>query len=214
MFQETAINPLITNIMEAVIEDENHGLLDNANTGEILAKYVQTPEYDNRTGSGPCQFSSKFNYPNQTMECSMPLPLKWADLYSTWNLAFVSNFPDFVYYLPKLLIPSVSGYQNNPASYLWSRVLALYTYIHWTMNWNIYYDFERIQWKQDSITQNWGSANKKSKDDYVEMLADAMSTTAKEIESKPRPNLYISLAQFALDSILLPLSREGPYKVL
>ena len=210
MFKETAINPLITNIMEAVIEDENHGLLDNANAGEILAKYVQTPEYDNRTGSGPCQFSSD----HKIMECSMPLPLRWADLYSTWNLAFVSNFPDFVYYLPKLLIPSVSGYRSNPASYLWSRLLALYTYIHWTMNWNIYNDFERIQWKQDSITMNWGLANKKSKNDYVELLANAMSTTPMDIESKPRPNLYLSLTEFVWDSIWLPVLREGPYKVL
>ena len=175
--------------MEAVLEDEGHGLVDNAETGEILAKYVHTTEHDNRTGSGPCQFSSSF----KLMECSMPLPLKWADLYSTWNLAFVSNFQDFVYFLPKLLIPSVSGYQNNPTPYIWSRALALYTYIHWYINWNLFNDFDRIQWKQDSITQHWGSANKISKNDYVEMLADAMSTTAMEIESKPRPDFVFSL---------------------
>ena len=175
--------------MEAVQEDEGHGLVDNAETGEILAKYVQTTEHDNRTDSGPCQFSSNFQF----VECAQPLPLKWADLYSTWNLAFVSNFQDFVYFLPKLLIPSVSGYQNNPTPYIWSRALALYTYIHWYINWNLFNDFDRIQWKQDSITQHWGSANKISKNDYVEMLADAMSTTAMEIESKPRPDFVFSL---------------------
>ena len=103
--------------MEAVLTDEEDGLVENAETGEILAKYTHTAEYDNRTGSGPCQFSSNF----KIMECSMPLPLEWADLYSTWNLAFVSNFQDFVYFLPKLLIPSVSGYQSYPTSYIWSR---------------------------------------------------------------------------------------------
>ena len=196
--------------MEAVLEDERHGLVDNAETGEILAKYVHTIEHDNRTGSGPCQFTSNF----KLQECSMPLPLKWADLYSTWNLAFVSNFPDFVYYLPKLLIPSVSGYQNDPTSYLWSRVYALYTFIHWKINWNIYNDFERIQWKQNSITLNWGLATMISKNDYVEMLADAMSTTVKEVESKPRPNFVFSLKEFILDSIWLPILREGPFNVL
>ena len=196
--------------MEAVQEDEGHGLVDNAETGEILAKYVQTTEHDNRTDSGPCQFSSNFQF----VECAQPLPLKWADLYSTWNLAFVSNFQDFVYFLPKLLIPSVSGYQNNPTSYIWSRALALYTYIHWYINWNLFNDFDRIQWKQDSITQHWGSANKISKNDYVEMLADAMSTNAMEIESKPRPNFVFALKEFVWDSVWLPVLREGPYNVL
>ena len=196
--------------MEAVQEDEGHGLVDNAETGEILAKYVQTTEHDNRTDSGPCQFSSNFQF----VECAQPLPLKWADLYSTWNLAFVSNFQDFVYFLPKLLIPSVSGYQNNPTPYIWSRALALYTYIHWYINWNLFNDFDRIQWKQDSITQHWGSANKISKNDYVEMLADAMSTNAMEIESKPRPNFVFALKEFVWDSVWLPVLREDYYNVL
>ena len=195
--------------MEAVLEDERRGLVDNAEAGEVLAKYVHTAEHDNRTGSGPCQFTSS----GQFMECPQPLPLKWADLYSTWNLAFVSNFPDFVYYLPKLLIPSVSGYQNNPSSYIWSRTLALYTYIHWWINWNINNNFEKIQWKQDSITQNWGLANKMSKNEYVEMLADAMATTTTEVESKPRPNFVFSVKEFAWDSVWLPLLREGPYNI-
>ena len=56
-----------------------------------------------RTGSGPCQFSSN----KQFLECAPPLPLQWADLYHTWNMAFTSSQPDFIYYLPKLLIPSV-----------------------------------------------------------------------------------------------------------
>ncbi len=51
--QEAFINSLITNIMEAVLEDERFGLVDNAEAGVILAKYVHTTEHDNITGSGP-----------------------------------------------------------------------------------------------------------------------------------------------------------------
>ena len=47
-FQETFINGLTTNIMEAVLEDERLENFDNAETGLILAKYVHTPEYDDR----------------------------------------------------------------------------------------------------------------------------------------------------------------------
>ena len=75
-------------------------------------------------------------------------------------------------------------------------------------------DFDRIQWKQDSIPQNWGLANKISKNDYVKMLADAMSTTNIEIESKPRPNFVFALKEFVWDSAWLPILREGPYNVL
>ena len=76
------INALSFNIMEAVILDERLGNLDNAETGKILAKYVHTPEKDNRTGSGPCQLTEN----QQRTECAQPLTLQWADLYSTWNL--------------------------------------------------------------------------------------------------------------------------------
>ena len=115
------IKALEVNIMEAVLEDKRKGNLDNAEAGEMLAKFVHTPTYDNRTGSGPCKFTNN----QQEIHCGQPLPMHWSNLYSSWNLAFVCGFPGFVYYMPKLLIPSVSDYQNNPSEYMYSRVLAL-----------------------------------------------------------------------------------------
>ena len=108
--------------MEAVLEDERLENFDNAETGKLLAKYVHTKTHDNRTGSGPCQLSDNLQYFN----CPQPLPQQWADLYSTWNLAFTTGFPDFVYYMPKLLIPSVGAYQNDTGSYIYPRIFALY----------------------------------------------------------------------------------------
>jgi len=203
--KEFAINSLTVNIMEAVLEDERLGHFDNAYTGEFLAKYTHSKEYDPRTGSGPCQFSSSL----QSLECPQPLPLHWADLYSTWNMAFVSGFPDFVYYLPKLLIPSVSNYQDNPAEYINTRVLALYTFIHWTLNWNNFNNNEMIQWSEVSLTRDWGAANKNSTRDYVNRLAEALSTTPEQVESVPRPNFLRLLNKFALNSAWLPLKRAA-----
>ena len=100
--------------MEAVLEDERNHNFANAEVGVILAKFPQTVEHNNKTGSGPCRLSPS----RQFFECSQPLSRRWADLYSSWNLAFVSQFPDFVYYVPKLLIPTVSSYQDNPAGSL------------------------------------------------------------------------------------------------
>ena len=102
-FQSFGINALSVNIMEAVLEDERNQNFDNAQAGVILAKFPHTREHNNKTGSGPCHLSPSL----QGFECPQPLTLHWADLYSSWNLAFVSEFPDFVYYIPKLLIPSV-----------------------------------------------------------------------------------------------------------
>ena len=92
-FQDANINTLAVNIMEAVLEDERLENINNAETGAVLARCVHTEEHDNRTGSGPCQISSSGNF----LECPQPLPLQWANLYSAWNLAFVSHFPDFVF---------------------------------------------------------------------------------------------------------------------
>jgi len=202
--EEYLINSLVVNIMEAVKEDERLENFENAETGVTLAKYPHSKEYDPRTGSGPCKMSSSL----QSLDCPQPLPLHWADLYSTWNLAFVSSFPDFVYYLPKLLIPSVSNYQDSPAGYIDTRILALYTFIHWKMNWNHLNDNQRIQWSDPSLTRDWGTANKISTQDYVGKLADALSTTPEQVKSAPRPNFALLLNRFVWDSAWLPLARK------
>ena len=82
---------------------------------------THTETHDNRTWSGPRQLSDNLQYFN----CPQPIPELWADLYSTWNLAFTAGFPDFVYYMPKLLIPSVGAYQNDTGSYIYPRMFVL-----------------------------------------------------------------------------------------
>ena len=192
--------------MQGVGEDEARRNFDNAEAGLILAKFPHTRQYNNKTGSAPCHLSRS----RQFLECSQPLTLHWADLYSSWNLAFVSGFPDFVYYIPKLLIPSVSSYQDNPAGYIHKRVLALYTYIHWRINWiqhNQKNHNKPIQWSEDSLTKAWGAANKISSQDYVKRLAWALSTSTKHIEAVPRPNFVLGLKKFIWQSVWPPQFR-------
>ena len=81
-------------------------------------------------------------------------------MYSTWNLAFTTGFPDFVYYKPKLYIPSVGAYENDTGSYIYPRIFALYTFIHWKINWDYFNGYKEIQWTEDSLTKAWGAANK------------------------------------------------------
>ena len=188
------------------MEDERNRNFENAETGVILAKFQHTKKYNNKTGSGPCHLSRS----RQCLECPQPLTLHWADLYSSWNLAFVSGFPDFVYYIPKLLIPSVSNYQDNPAGYIYTRLLGLYTYIHWRINWiqlNQKNQNKPIQWSEDSLTKAWGAANKISSQDYVKRLAWALSRSTKHVEAVPRPNYELGLKKFIWDSVWPPQFR-------
>ena len=79
---------------------------------------------DIRTGAGPTRFSED----GQRIEFRPPLPRQWADLYQTWNMAFISKYPDFPFFMAKLLIPSVSGYQGRPENYLYPRDLIQETH--------------------------------------------------------------------------------------
>ena len=118
----------------------------------------------------------------------------------------MSSLPDFVYYIPKLLIPTVSNYQEDPAAYIDTRILALYTYIHWKMNWNHYNNNQKIQWADLSLTRDWGAANKVSGQDYVQRVT--VLTGAAE-----RPDFPLALKEFIWDSVRLPLMRRGTFNV-
>jgi len=62
-----------------------------------------------------------------------PLPRIWANLYSSWNLAFVSAYLNNPMFFSKLLAPIVHVYQGegNEGLYLWPRVVCLYMHIQY-----------------------------------------------------------------------------------
>ena len=75
--------------------------------GKSLAKHKPGQSNDTRTQQGETRISED----GQKLEFRPPLPRQWNDLYSTWNLAFVTNTeltPAWPYFMVKLLIPSVS----------------------------------------------------------------------------------------------------------
>ena len=92
----------------------------------------------------------------------------------TWNMAFVSRYTDWPYFMVKLLIPSVSGYHDNPNGYLYSRVLALLSHIvnslmvrsmgGSSINWKI---------EDEALALSWGRSNRKSAEDYKRQLLKA-----------------------------------------
>ena len=80
-------------------------------------------------------------------------------------------------------------------------------------NWTLFKKGEKIQWSESSLTKDWGMANDISRQDYVQRLVEALSTSIEDVEAVPRPDFSLGVAEFLKDSALLPLLRRGPYNV-
>jgi hypothetical protein len=170
-FETGIVNPsdgrwtLPLNILEATITDYLGGRIDNARAGVALLANGPGKKNDPRTGAGPSDWSPDKKVPRR----SSPLPTEWADLYQTWNMAFVTHFPAFPQIIAKLFIPIVADYQDKPKEYLYIRVLALYlTLYHFGLD-----KIERnknnqpeIDWYDEKLTRLWGKINLESAKKY------------------------------------------------
>lgn len=145
------------NILEAAMYECWNGNLDNYKVGRTLAENPPGGKYNPRTGSGPARISEI----GQLIELHCPFPKEWADLYQAWNLAFVLtlNMPISI---PKLLIPTVSGYQQAPQHYMHKRVIALYTSYN--------YKLEKTDIKSAQLNKIFGKVNAQSTLHYLSLF--------------------------------------------
>lgn len=160
------------NIMEASLEDLRLGNKDNAKTALILASSPPGIRANEKTGAGPTCWGPDGN----SIQFHMALSKKWVDLYQTWNLAFVSHYPDYPYIIMKLLIPQVGLYSHQPSEYIYNRILALWSH----MNFSFLRRADdcvagrpKIQWSCRDLTSRWGAVNKISALDYVDKVDNA-----------------------------------------
>ncbi|NRB38113.1 MAG: hypothetical protein HRU20_06545 [Pseudomonadales bacterium] len=147
------------NISWAQSIDGYLGYTDNAYVAGVLNQYPA-----NADGMSPAYISEDGTAINLQMAESR----RWDDLYQTWNMAFVSQYANFPFVLPKLLIPSVSNYKHDADGYIYTRSLALYT--------QLYYSFitrvdtnnaPSIDWNDTELSQLWGKVNKASALKYM-----------------------------------------------
>ena len=161
---------LFVNILEATLADIITLNTDNAKVGWVLdTNKAGSKDYNPRTGEGPSGWSDD----KKGICLRPPLPKEWADLYQTWNMAFVSQSESFPYLISKLLIPQVANYQNNPSQYLHKRVLTLYI----CLNYLIFDCAERMKAKipvirldDRKLTCLWGKSNLESAKKYKSKL--------------------------------------------
>ena len=161
---------LPVNIIEAMFEDIRLGNRDNAASAWPLVK-DRPGSWAHETGSG--EVAASWSEDRKAILLSFALPRRWADLYTTWNLAFVSHYGDFPYLMTKLLIPQVNGYQDSPGEYIYNRLLALYCQLHYTGFGRI--DLARqgrnaIDWHDEALTKLWSSVNRESAEKYSEAV--------------------------------------------
>jgi hypothetical protein len=158
------------NIIEAMFEDIRLGNRDNAASAWPLVR-DRPGSWAREAKTG--EVAARWSDDRKAILLSFALPRRWADLYTTWNLAFVSHYGDFPYLMTKLLIPQVNSYQDSPEEYIYNRLLALYCQLHCTGFGRI--DLasqgrDAIDWHDDALTKLWSSVNRESAEKYSEAV--------------------------------------------
>ena len=104
----------------------------------------------------------------------MPKTNEWVSLYSTWNMAFCSQFLTCPILIQKLMIPSVLGF-SQPNEYMHRRAVALYLSVRYLTR-----RMEKINpsndktctWSLTSLTKEWGKFNREAATDYKKNLGN------------------------------------------
>jgi hypothetical protein len=161
---------LPVNISEACLLDYFKGHRSNAKAGWPLIINRPGAAFDDpKTGAGPTRWSPNKN----AISLHMPLAKEWADLYQTWNMAFVVQFPFYPYLITKLFIPQVARYQDTPNEYIHNRVLALYLALNYS---GFRFAIDRkdgkpeFDWRDKRLTHLWGKSNLESAQLYKRAL--------------------------------------------
>ena len=169
---------LSVNILEAMYQDTHLGNDANAAAGFelMLEPYQRAPiaglenalsalSDDRRglLGHSPC------------------FPRVWANLYSSWNGAFVSNYAAAPLFLAKLYNPATSGTyhrEGEQSLYLFPRVFTLWVHIHAQI-------FERaanqsasplgLVWSSPLLTLLWGKVNLLAATELRAMIDDVVT---------------------------------------
>jgi hypothetical protein len=98
----------------------------------------------------------------------------WACLYSSWNGAFVSNYPEL--FFAKLYNPVVLGVDSS--LYLTFRVLALYTHLHMVLFSRAKLGqrkYSQATWSNPALRSLWGRINRLAAHEYQQRIERALS---------------------------------------
>ncbi len=148
------------NIFMAMLLDATKLNFKNDYAGEILRK------------NGPIA-SPTLTADGKAIKFYLPNPEKWADLYSTWNMAFVTTYPHWPLIMTKLLIPQVANHYKASEEYLYNRVYALDVQLNFGLLGRMDGPellSNRMDWSSKKLTKLWGKANALSAKEYLKSI--------------------------------------------
>lgn len=164
------------NILEAILNDIKLGFTENAQAGAVLKQ--NNPGHllsNDDTGAGPTSLDQDpNNWYSKAISYHFPLSQNWDDLYSVWNMAFVSHYVEWPFFIAKLATPAVSCYQERPNEYLTFRGLDLWMHVNWYNRLKLkpgYYG--NIDWVVSNFTKEFGKINAESAKDYQSKVETA-----------------------------------------
>jgi hypothetical protein len=152
---------LMLNVLEAMGQDVLQHHEANARAGfELFAQGTGRPALPGLHNhlARPAAHGSATHLPDRPP----PLPAAWSQLYESWNLAFVSSYPNWPMFAAKLLTPAVSEKVTRlPGVYMHYRGMALYLHAHHEV-------FSRIHrpppadLRDPALTALWGDVNREA----------------------------------------------------
>lgn len=217
------------NILMAMYQDVKIGLDDNAEAGFELM--IEPPSRDRplavKTGENMVDSDSR------VIRQYSALQQDWAELYQSWNMAFVSsNFKAGPWYMATLLAPVVSDSTKDPGMYLYKRVIVLALHIRanqvhrsmaqtredvrveftddggmWKQSYWKYGAWKTFHdWRSDAGSVMWGKVNKEAGDMYRERVQKA-SAAAGAVDTV---GLREAVSKGIWDLIVRPLTVDSP----
>lgn len=126
-FQTPPGTSIITNVLEAVAQDLSVGNGRNADVGLELLQ----PPMDNRDEWAPHAEDLG------VLGSNWKWAREWSDLYTSWNLAFVtSQFPDTLMFYAKLMNPMTFGLYHAEGAqgmFIYPRCITLYLHLQYIL---------------------------------------------------------------------------------
>lgn len=157
------------NIIEAGLYDMFVGNHDNWVAAKLLSKFRPNGKAS-RTLHGKKDARSQFSPDGKAIYLVYPLEKKWADLYVTWQLGFLSQYDSFAFDFVKMLIPSVVDHYSSPKEFIFNRGVALYVSMFYSMMGRVpgkKLPSAKMKWAQKGITDAFGYVAKRSAEEYV-----------------------------------------------
>ncbi len=154
--------------------------IDNGKVGNLLSQYMTGKagggEGDSKFingHSGPIEFPHSANTESYDY------------MYSAWNLALMTQFAAWPFFLPKLFNAEVADIHEKPSSFMYHRVISLYLFMRWYEHGegNILSSGDKFDWRCESMQKSIGKINLENMEKFMDLNSDQVGPTHSVLNS-------------------------------